>query len=338
MNLPILNRDASGKLSHPADGWYHVIPKGEFPHPESGLVQVLDDEAHQAIANRFQMESRIVGFAGLLIDKEHFSYDPDKESAAYGWLKELQNRKNGTWARIDWTPEGKAAVENGTYRFISPVWLPKEVQKLGNKKIRPLRLDTAGLTNKPNLRGMIPLSNRGQPDGDPDNKNQNQSMKKILTLLGLSEDASEEAALAELTKIKNRAADAEKFEKENKTLLDAQVEADLAKYANRIKPEARDKIKEQLLKNRTATLEILEAMPEAKGTEGMKGTKVLHDRQKAKTPEAIANRDAEQRDAKQRATVEAYKNSHKVNFETAWHACAAADPELFDPNAEKVES
>jgi hypothetical protein len=172
MNLPILNRDAARDAR---DGWYHIVPKGKFLHKPSGLMQVLDETAHVAIVNRFEEDAKAANFGGLLIDEEHFSYDDGKRSAAYGWIKELtverehptlnahrstSNKAAGVWAKIQWTSEGKKAVEDGIYRFISPVFLPGDVEKVANKEIRPKRLDSAGLTNNPNLRGMVPLSNR----------------------------------------------------------------------------------------------------------------------------------------------------------------------------------
>lgn len=335
MNLPILNRDASGNFKHPEDGWYHVIPTGRFPHP-SGMTQVLDGPAHAAIVNRFREEATKPNFAGLLIDQEHFSYDTEKSSAAYGWLTALENRTSGTWAKIKWTPEGKKAVEDGTYRFISPVWLPTEVEKLGNKEIRPRRLDTAGLTNTPNLKGMVPLSNRDASNAPADrNQTHDKPMKKVNALLGLSEDAAEEAAIAEITKFKNRAAKAETLETENAELRTAQVESDLAKYSNRIKPESKEAVKAQLLANRAGTIALLDSIPEPKAEVGGQRSAAvrqpLHQRGQAATPAPVTNRvSADELAEKQMAAVNAYKNSHKVDFESAWEAVKAEKPELFE--------
>ena len=49
MNRLILNRN----FEHPADGWYHIEPKGNHPNSEAGVVQVIDDEACTSIVNRF---------------------------------------------------------------------------------------------------------------------------------------------------------------------------------------------------------------------------------------------------------------------------------------------
>lgn len=82
-------------------------------------------------------------------------------------------------------------------------------------------------------------------------------MKKVNVLLGLLEDASEEAALAEVTKLKNRASG---LETELKTLLASQVDGDLAKYSDRFPLEKREVIKQLLLKDRAGTVVVLEAL------------------------------------------------------------------------------
>ena len=40
------------------DGWYHIATPGEWPHKPTGLVQVLDDEAMEAIVAGFTEHSR----------------------------------------------------------------------------------------------------------------------------------------------------------------------------------------------------------------------------------------------------------------------------------------
>jgi phage I-like protein len=356
MNYPICNRDESGAFQLPPDHWYHLAPKGEFPHPDSGLVQIIDDTALAAMASRFDEESKRPNFPGLLVDFDHFSYDPEKSSTAAGWITALEPRDDGLWGQIRWSDEGQSALEKGRFRLISPTWLARDVEPLGNQRIRPLRLDTAGLTNHPNLRGMAPLSNRHAPDGPTEitpkhedereliteDKDQAQNlahpssiletkptkgnMKQVCTTLGLSADASEEAALTELAKIKNRV---QELETQNQSLLTAQVEADLAQYANRFKAEAREDWKAQLLANRAGTIKLLESLPEPKAES--RGS--LHNRAAAKTPPSNGWIAPEGKAAEQRQAVTEYKNRHSCTWQHAWNAMRAERPELF-PNAE----
>ena len=143
----------------PDDGWYQIAPKGEHPHPSTGLVQVIDDAALESIVNRFGEEKKADNFPGLLVDFDHFSQSGNTASEAAGWIVDLDNRDDGLWAQVRWTDKGKEAVANGRYRLASPVWRLSDCEELGNEKVRPMRLDTVALTNQPNLKGLVPLSN-----------------------------------------------------------------------------------------------------------------------------------------------------------------------------------
>jgi phage I-like protein len=188
MNRPLLNRD----FQIPADGYYQVVPKGRHPitisnaqaalfrnskvavseDPDGFLyvIQVIDDAACQAIMNAFNAAKARPDFAGLLIDRDHFSDDPDQTSEAFGWIEELQNREDGIYMKPRWTPEGERKVREGAFRFPSPVFQPYNCEALSNSEIRPLVLTKAALTNEPNMRTIHPLSNSQKcahmnPDG-----------------------------------------------------------------------------------------------------------------------------------------------------------------------------
>ena len=152
---PLTNRN----FELPKDGWYHIAPIGEFAHP-TGIIQVIDPAALEAMKNRFDEESQEENFPGLLFDFDHFSNDPKAKSEAAGWIMELQNRADGLWARVNWSKSGQAALVGGDYRLASPVWNRSDCEDLGGGKFRPTRLDRCALTNDPNLKGMVPLSNR----------------------------------------------------------------------------------------------------------------------------------------------------------------------------------
>jgi hypothetical protein len=66
------------------------------------------------------------------------------------------------FAKIRWSDVGEEAVKGGRYRFLSPVWNRADCVDLGGGRVRPVRLLNAAVTNDPNLKGMVPLSNRGQ--------------------------------------------------------------------------------------------------------------------------------------------------------------------------------
>lgn len=293
MNTVILNR--AGKL--PEDGWYQIEVPGEHINHEAKVVQVIDDKAVASILNRFQAEAAKPNFAGVLIDRDHFSLDEDSPTEAMGWALELRNRAGLPEARIDWTAAGRPKVEGKDYKFFSTVYDVKDVELLGTrivngkpyKLVRPLRLDRLALTNDPNNKGGKPISNRdgksaGAAETQPDTK-----MKNLMKALGLAEDASEESAVAAVQVITNRVTTAEgkvtTLTSERDALLTAQVESDLEKYKNRFKPEHREKFKSALIANRKGTLELLEAM-EAPAEN--KGERPITNRRIASAPAAGA--------------------------------------------------
>lgn len=356
MNSQILNRNEAGDFVLPADGWFHLAPRGEYPHLESGLWQVLDERAIRSMVERFAQDSRQLNFPGLLVDFDHFSYDPEQPSTAAGWITGLESRPDGLWGRIRWSDAGETALKNGRFRLISPAWRPEDCEEIQNyqpsspaarlvKAIRPLRLDTAGLTNNPNLRGMVPLSNREgpKPPGEcPAVKGQQrkESMKQINAVLGLAPEAAEEAALAEITKLVNRATSAETkitvLEQQNQELLAAQVEADLDRFAERFAPDARDKWKQALLMNRLGTLELLQSLPEPVKSPGANlrpgsgdAPPPMHNRARAKTPDSPA---LSLEDSRLKAVRE-YRLRTGCGFQAAWEAVQTDQPELFRAEA-----
>ncbi len=128
MNSPILNRD----FSHPTDGWYQIEPKGEHPNRAAGVIQVIDEAAMKSIVERFNQEAaagKLRHGNEMLIDHEHFSDQPDKESRAYGWLVELQVRADGIYGRVRWSKTGREAVDGGDYRFFSTEYDARECEK-----------------------------------------------------------------------------------------------------------------------------------------------------------------------------------------------------------------
>ena len=205
MNHLILNRD----FRLPDDGWYHIAPLGEFSHAGAGVIQVIDQESCIAMASRFAADANTPNFPGLLIDFDHFSLDGEKRSEAAGWILGLENRDSGLWTQIRWSDSGEEAVKGGRYRFLSPVWARSDCVDLGNGRVRPVRILNAAVTNDPNLKGMVPLSNRAgcesvdfQTLDRRANSHEGANMKavieKLVNHLGLAADATEAVILEKM--------------------------------------------------------------------------------------------------------------------------------------------
>lgn len=168
MNISILNRE----FQHPTDGWYQIEAKGEHPNRKADVLQIIDGTSADSICNRFNEAAKAGKLRHgneMLIDHEHFSDNPDKETRAYGWLTELQNRDDGIYGKIRWSSTGKAAVDGGDYRFFSTEYCGalENVDRsqvvnrnLKGEPIRPLELTGLTLTNMNNNRGQKPITNR----------------------------------------------------------------------------------------------------------------------------------------------------------------------------------
>jgi len=283
----ILNRD----FRLPEDGFYQLAPLGEFPHEAAGIVQVIDREACEAMAALFAADAAKENFAGVLIDFDHFSLDVGQRSEAAGWITNLEARPDGLFAKIRWSDVGQAAVEGGRYRFLSPVWAKADCVELGGNRVRPVRLLNAAVTNDPNLKGMLPLSNRGRQAEDlkagpvdlsptcrgsertPDEgkeKTMKTVIEKLVNHLGLAADASETSVLAAMKALPTVAAHAElqnslrELQGKHDALVtdvgrleQELVNRHLTEFEGVITESAKAFWSEQLLANREAALAVL---------------------------------------------------------------------------------
>ncbi|MGD0261483.1 MAG: phage protease [Verrucomicrobiota bacterium] len=163
MSVSIFNRP---DFQHPPDGWYQIEAKGRHPNRQAGVIQLIDDEACEAIVDRFNVDAdagKLRHGHEMLIDHEHFKDRDDKETIAYGWLQRLLNRTDGYYGQIRWTVTGQKAVDGGDYRFFSTEYDPEDCLILNDSKLRelrPLRLDGLSLTNMNNNVGQRPITNR----------------------------------------------------------------------------------------------------------------------------------------------------------------------------------
>jgi hypothetical protein len=364
MNSPILNPD----FSHPADGWYQIEPKGEHPNRAAGVIQIIDDEAVKSIVERFNEEAaagKLRHGNEMLIDHEHFSDQPDKESRAYGWLVELQVRGDGIYGRVRWSKTGKEAVDGGDYRFFSTEYAPgdcvecrgtanegeteakmgKEGSSLDTRHdlfphVRPLRLDGLTLTNMNNNRGQKPITNR-DPNGPTDQPStERKRMNTVALKLGLATDVSEEIILAEVSRLLNRVTEMIPHEEENKSLRErvGMIDADQVhtlldlhgvrdeRIRNRLKPVLMS------LKNReervAALLDFGFKTEERRATE--KPVPRLLNRGEGRQPRSeIMNHNEQALAQRAESEIGDYKIRNRCSYAEARNAVRTARPELF---------
>ncbi|AMK09645.1 hypothetical protein AWY79_00235 [Pseudodesulfovibrio indicus] len=138
------------------------------------------------------MDRFVGGQIDMPIDREHSTDKKGalgEEAPAAAWITELADRNGdgGVWGRVDWTVRGRAQVEAREYRYLSPVFFY-------TKDLRIVALDSAGLTNKPNLH--LTALNRQVATMEDD------AMRKALCQkLGLPETASDQEIIDAVTKV-----------------------------------------------------------------------------------------------------------------------------------------
>jgi len=257
------------------DGWHQVAALGEFWHGSQKVWQIVDRASVEAQAAAFKPGDK------LLVGIDHYEDLDDGEKAklreigillpsnAVGWVSALQARADGLWGRVEWTGEGLRLIESGEYRFLSPVWRQSDCAELdksadGNRRVRPLKLARASLTNEPGIRDNKPLSNRDL-DGAPvaiaevtQQTPKGKPMKSIALKLGLPEDADEATILAAIAKLQGQNTDM------CNRLQTAEADVFLAKHAKRIKTDdQKDKLRKAFLANRESAEDLASMIPES---------------------------------------------------------------------------
>lgn len=208
------------------------IPFGEFRH-KKGMQRFTADGA-RAMANAFMNPPQWVRklwnwftneplgipvYVGHPDVPELAAQYPDR--AAYGWVASLDPQAGGLLVKVKWSDQGRQMIANGLYRYHSPYWFGAQ-DKSGAHEISFLR--SIGLTNTPNI--PVPALSNDQSHGAHEPRNQNQPMnKKLLKLLGLSEDADETAFENAVTAMQGECAT---LRAENSTLKNSKAEADEA--------------------------------------------------------------------------------------------------------------
>jgi phage I-like protein len=122
--------------------WVQLLPMGVFTGRDGLGPHVLDrPDAVIAATLNYQRGAEIP------IDYDHQSLyvtGNGQPALAAGWIKELQARDDGIWARVEWTPVAAERIAAREYRYLSPVYAY-------SKPGTVLRIVCAALTNMPNL-------------------------------------------------------------------------------------------------------------------------------------------------------------------------------------------
>lgn len=178
-----------------------ILPLGRV-RSEKGTF-VVDAESYQLMKAR--MDERKLD---LPIDYEHQTLK-DVQAPAAGWIKELILDADAISARVEWTPRGREYIQNGEYRYTSPVI------RIRRSDRKVIGLDSAALTNTPAIDNMYTIAGKAMGEEDEEDDDM-ELLKALAALLGLPETATE----AEVTAAVKTLAEREAPVVANKTVAD----------------------------------------------------------------------------------------------------------------------
>lgn len=184
------------------DKWFKVSPYGKFASRVPGRWQYFyQEDAEQMVKEFNSMANRLKrAFRGLSIFAGHPDVDPENypDDRRHGKIVELEARHDGLWARPVWNDLGRKNLDEEYRIYPSPLWDGKR----GHDGFHATRLFSVGLTNSPRIPGSEPVANAKKP-GDQesavnDGTNQNETMDKtkLIEMLGLDADATDEEIFA----------------------------------------------------------------------------------------------------------------------------------------------
>lgn len=187
-----------------------LIPAGPRITGRDGRSWLFDEQAGADMLGAFDARG-----IDLPIDWEHATQHraPNGEAApAAAWIKSLEIRDGALWGHVGWTPRGGEQVANREYRYLSPVF------DFDPTTGRIARLVSAGLTNTPNLHLQALNSEEASSM-----KRSTLLIAAIVSALGLSEGAEDDAVATAINAIKNDLGTAQALNSEKAPALDRYV-------------------------------------------------------------------------------------------------------------------
>jgi phage I-like protein len=182
-------------LSDPGDGpvWLKVLgvgrnePRDGRPPLEAGDVQNLERIVERTRARLRETE--------MMVDYDHQALNTERtggRAPAAGWVKAIEARPDGIWARVQWTAAARAAIRAGEYRYLSPAVTHDDdfrVRAIVNLALVNMpAFDLVALAAKATMETAMKFS------------------QKLAAALGLPEAAGEDDILAALPKAATAAA------------------------------------------------------------------------------------------------------------------------------------
>lgn len=128
--------------------WVRILALGENKLADGRDPFFVDKGSMKRVLEAFSHRGN-----DLVVDYEHSTMNTGNGDAApaAGWIKELEARDDGVWARIEWTDRARKYIQAKEYRYFSPV-----VSLTEGRKVKEL-LNVA-LTNFPAMASLTALA------------------------------------------------------------------------------------------------------------------------------------------------------------------------------------
>lgn len=169
-----------------------VVPYGRYPHKKTGTVQLVDHATALAWANDVSA-AKAAGAPGIPVYIGHPDVPelaakyPDK--ASKGWITAVSYIRTGD-TECSLSVEWCDAPKPGSFIYFSPYMAGDDA---AGGEVHIDELKSVGLTNKPNVT-RFRLPNEAGEEPNPERT----TMNKLLALLGLAAEATEDEAVIKL--------------------------------------------------------------------------------------------------------------------------------------------
>jgi len=192
----------ANELDLDEQGW-QVIPYGDHGH--SNGIQRFGQPQAESIVKEFKKITQKIKRA--LVGLPVFNGHPDckafanvyKDGTEYGQVADMEVRPNGLAVRMVLGSMGEALVRSGR-KFISPFWdVHQATADDGKSYFLPHRMKSIGLVATPNIPNPTSLLNAAQAEND-------MNKAKLIALLALANEATEEQIEAKITDLLKRPA------------------------------------------------------------------------------------------------------------------------------------
>lgn len=130
------------------DGWMQVFPLGKYTYSDIGEIEITAERCANFVRN-FDDNAR--GHA-IPVNREHIA-----ELGAVGWFKELAQRDDGVWAKVDWNTDGQELIKKQAFKFVSPEFYDEYNDPKTGETYKDLLVGCA-ITNYPRFYDMTPVA------------------------------------------------------------------------------------------------------------------------------------------------------------------------------------